>query len=89
MTSYANMTEAAILADNEFDVEQDFAQWKTKVDNLCVMHFGLSSDDLPDAPWADYHHDNMSPRNAIDTAVIDAWWDMPEIEELWYGDDDG
>mgnify|MGYP003140761803 FL=1 len=85
MTSYANMTEAAILSDNEFDVELDFAQWKTKVDNLCVMHFGLSSDDLPDAPWADYHHDNMTPTNAVDTAVIDAWYDIPEIEELWHG----
>ena len=87
MTSFANIHAAKCSSYD--DDEQDFTLWKTKVDNLCVKHFGLSSDDLPDAPWADYHHDNMTPTNAVDTAVIDAWWDMPEIEELWYGDNNG
>ena len=46
----------------------------------------LSADDLPDALWADYHHDNMTPVVAIDTALIDAWGDIPELYNLWYGE---
>ena len=89
MTSYGNIFAAKCPSYSDDDWERDFAEWKRKVNHLCMQYFGISSDDLPDAPWADYHHDNMSPVDAIDTAVIDAWWDMPEIEELWYGDDNG
>ena len=32
-----------------------FNTWKREVDKLCVAHFGLSTDDLPDANWRDYH----------------------------------
>ena len=38
-----------------------FNTWKREVDKLCVAHFGLSTDDLPDANWRDYHEDEMSP----------------------------
>ena len=89
MTSYGNIFAAKCPSYSDDDWERDFAEWKQTVNHLCMQYFGISSDDLPDAPWADYHHDNMSPVDAIDTAVIDAWWDMPEIEELWYGDDNG
>ena len=68
------------------DWERDFGKWKAKVNEICVAHFGLSAEDLPDANWADYHHDNLTPVVAIDTAILDAWYDMPELEALWYGE---
>ena len=68
------------------DWERDFGTWKAKVNEICIAHFGLSAEDLPDANWADYHHDNLTPVVAIDTAILDAWYDMPELETLWYGE---
>jgi len=68
------------------DWERDFGEWKAKVNEICVAHFGLSAEDLPDANWADYHHDNLTPVVAIDTAILDAWYDIPELETLWYGE---
>ena len=51
-----------------------------------MTHFGLSSDDLPDAPWRDYHEDEQSPGEAISCALDDAWYDeYEEMEALWYG----
>ena len=63
-----------------------FNTWKLEVDKLCVAHFGLSTDDLPDANWRDYHEDDMSPTDAISCALDDAWIDeYEEMEALWYG----
>ncbi len=63
-----------------------FNTWKREVDKLCVLHFGLSTDDLPDANWRDYHEDELSPQEAICCALDDAWHDeYEEMEALWYG----
>ena len=64
--------------------EKNFTHWKLAVDDQCVKHFGLSSDDLPDALWRDYFEDGMMPSEAIACAVDDAWHDVPGMEELWY-----
>ena len=63
-----------------------FNTWKREVDKLCVAHFGLSTDDLPDANWRDYHEDEMSPVDAISCSLDDAWHDeYEEMEALRYG----
>ena len=82
MTTYANMT--AVKCSSYGD-DKDFAEWKADVNKICEQNFGLAADDLPDASWADYFHDDMTPHDAVDTAVIDAWDDIPEIQEIWYG----
>ena len=86
MTSFANIHAVKCNSYGDDDWERDFGTWKAKVNEICEAHFGLSSDDLPDALWAEYHHDNMTPVVAIDTAVVDAWDDIPEIQLLWYGE---
>ena len=83
--NFNRMMDKAISVMDD-DWERDFGAWKAKVNEICIAHFGLSAEDLPDANWADYHHDNMTPVVAIDTAILDAWYDMPELETLWYGE---
>lgn len=80
------MNDTQVMSLQDTDWERDFGKWKAKVNQLCEQHFGLSAEDLPDAAWADYYHDDMTPVDAIDTAVIDSWDDIPEIQTLWYGE---
>lgn len=83
--NFNRMSDTAIMSMHD-DWNRDFGKWKAMVNQICVRHFGLSADDLPDASWADYHHDNMTPVDAVDCAVIDAWDDIPELQNLWYGE---
>jgi len=60
-----------------------FEIWLKQVDKILYNNFGFAHDDLPDAMWADYHEDGLSPIEAIDCAVDDAWYDVEGLEELW------
>ena len=85
---YGNYKEFTAREEKQMKVVNDtkFNTWKREVDQLCVAHFGLSTDDLPDAPWRDYHEDEQSPGEAISCALDDAWYDeYEEMEALWYG----
>jgi hypothetical protein len=42
----------------------------------------MAHDDLADALWRDYFEDHLSPLEAIESAVDDAWWDTPEMADL-------
>ena len=86
MTSFANIHAVKCDSYGDDDWDRGFGKWKAKVNKLCEQTFGLSAEDLPDAAWADYYHDDMTPHDAIDTAVIDSWDDIPEIQTLWYGE---
>ena len=81
--NFNRMSEVKILSMHD-NSEGVFGKWKRQVNKLCVAHFGLDSDMLPDAAWRDYHEDGMTPTEAIDCAVTDAWAGEPEIETLWY-----
>jgi hypothetical protein len=60
-----------------------FEIWLKQVDKILSKQVGFTHDDLPDAMWADYHEDGLSPIEAIDAAVDDAWYDVEGLEELW------
>jgi len=50
-----------------------FEEFYKECDKIVVNILGLGIDDLPDAQWMDYYHDEMSPADAVDTANIDFW----------------
>ena len=60
-----------------------FEIWLKQVDKILSKQVGFAHDDLPDAMWVDYHEDGLSPIEAIDAAVDDAWYDVEGLEELW------
>jgi hypothetical protein len=64
---------------------ETFASWKKQVDQILLTKIPFTSDDLPDAAWADYHEDGLSPVEAIDSALDDAWYDDPDLETLLAG----
>jgi hypothetical protein len=64
------------------DVE--FNKFKKDVDVLLVKICGFNSDDLPDAAWYDYFDSGMSALDAIDCAIVDQWYDVPGLEEMYY-----
>jgi hypothetical protein len=43
----------------------------------------MDTDFLPDANWRPYFDDGMTPKDAIDEAVMDAWDDMLDMQEIW------
>jgi len=53
--------------------QMTFEEFYKECDKIVVNILGLGIDDLPDAQWADYYHDEMSPADAVDTANIDFW----------------
>lgn len=64
------------------DVE--FNKFKKDVDVVLVKICGFNSDDLPDAAWYDYFDSGMSALDAIDCAIVDQWYDVPGLEEMYY-----
>jgi len=38
---------------------------------------------LPDANWRPYFDDGLTPKDAIDEAVMDAWDDMLDMQDIW------
>ena len=83
---YNRMTDKAVNELEEFDPQEAlFLEWKTRINLLCLSHFGCNEDDLPDASWRDYFNDGLTPKQAVSFATIDYWYDIPEIDELWQG----
>jgi len=64
------------MSQNEYGSIEDkpsFDEWYKECDKIVTGILGLGVDDLPDAQWMDYYHDDMSPFDAVDTANIDYW----------------
>ena len=55
------------------DYKPIFSDWYKECDKIVTGILGLGVDDLPDAQWMDYYHDDMTPFEAVDTANIDYW----------------
>ena len=84
--NYNDNGKLAFQLIEKFDPEEAlFLEWKNRVSILCSSNFGCHEDDLPDASWRDYYEDGLTPKQAISFAVMDYWYDIPEIEELWQG----
>ena len=47
----------------------DFDTWMMKVNKILEQEYGLSSEDLPDCCYADWHDDGVSPRSAANRAI--------------------
>lgn len=60
-----------------------FEQWKSGCNIIVIDKIGLSLNDMPDALWRDYYDDGLTPQQAVDSAVEDAWRDEPFITELF------
>ena len=60
-----------------------FTFWMKSVNVQCNRAFGMDTDFLPDANWRQYFDDDMTPKQAIDEAVMDAWDDMLDMQEIW------
>ena len=60
-----------------------FTFWMKSVNLQCNRAFGMDTDFLPDANWRSYFDDGMTPKDAIDEAVMDAWDDMLDMQEIW------
>ena len=69
--------------EQEQRMTDNYTVWMNEVNNHLVSFLGLGADDLPDALWRDYHDSELSPLEAIDCAVCDAWDDQPEMQELF------
>lgn len=46
-----------------------FEAWMVKVNKLVSDRVGLTTDDLPDCPYADWHQDGMTPKGAASKAI--------------------
>lgn len=46
-----------------------FAEWLETVDLAVWQLVGMSIDDLPDVPFADWHEDGVTPKRAAARAV--------------------
>lgn len=47
-----------------FAQRYEFDAWKRQVDAVLVRLCGMTSDDLPDAPYADWFHGGKTPEQA-------------------------
>jgi hypothetical protein len=58
-----------------------FDAWYKECDGIVSRRFGVGVEDLPDAPWRDYHEDGLTPSEAIECAKEDAWDDclIPDV----------
>ena len=59
-----------------------FILWMRSVNAQCNRAFGMDTDFLPDANWRPYFDDQMTPKQAIDEAVMDAWDDMLDMADM-------
>lgn len=51
--------------------QMPFEKWKQLVDQEVQARFGVSADDLPDAPYRDWHDESLSPKEAaIEAAAL-------------------
>jgi len=49
--------------------EGDFQEWMDRVDAILSRRYGMTSEDLPDCAWRDWHDDGCSARAAAQAAV--------------------
>jgi hypothetical protein len=69
--------------NKELSMTDGFTFWMKSVNVQCNRAFGMDTDFLPDANWRPYYDDDMTPKQAIDEAVMDAWDDMLDMQEIW------
>jgi len=64
-----------------------FHEWMTKVDDVLEGAVGMSHLCLGDAPYRDMYDDEVEPRHAAATALVD-WNDfaVDDLEEVGLGD---
>jgi hypothetical protein len=56
-------------------VSDDFDAWMRQVDAYLFDELGLTSADLPDMLWADWHEEGLTPRQAARRALraVEGW----------------
>jgi|TARA_R110001606_G_scaffold191312_1_gene339216 hypothetical protein len=52
---------------------KDFKTWLNECDKIVESKLALSIHDLPDAEWASYFEDGLSPLDGIQCAYDDYW----------------
>tara|TARA_R110002012_G_scaffold319112_1_gene538779 strand:+ start:460 stop:675 length:216 start_codon:yes stop_codon:yes gene_type:complete len=52
---------------------KDFKTWLNECDKIVESKLALSIHDLPDAEWASYFEDDLSPLDALQCAYDDYW----------------
>lgn len=57
------MPESSPMTDGGYDA------WMREVDREVIARTGLSIHDLEDQPFRDWYRDEMSPREAAETAI--------------------
>tara|TARA_R100001126_G_scaffold95990_1_gene67997 strand:- start:2034 stop:2312 length:279 start_codon:yes stop_codon:yes gene_type:complete len=50
-----------------------FESWLKRCDALLKKEMGIGLDDMPDALWADYWEQDMSPLEALEEALETVW----------------
>lgn len=46
-----------------------FKVWEAKVNDLMLKKHGVGIDDIPDQPWHDWWINNVTPEEAVKTAI--------------------
>lgn len=54
-------------------MNKPFEVWKAEAEKWALHLFGVSLDDLPDAPFADWWEDGYSPKKAAKMTAAEAW----------------
>lgn len=44
-----------------------YEEWMQAVDAIMVAKFGITSGDIADQTWADWHLDGLTPAEAVDS----------------------
>ena len=61
------------MSYNSIEDKPTFEEWFKECDKIVSNILGLGAEDLPDAQWIYYYHDDMTPFDAVDTANMDYW----------------
>ena len=61
---------------------QTYTEWLAQIDAILTDAIGLTTSDLPDAPYRDRYDDECTPADTATEFAYD-WYDMPDdIAEL-------
>lgn len=82
---YNRMTDRAVLQAHP-NSEWKFKQWKDRVNRICMKHFLMSSESMPDASWRSYFDAPLTPQEAVESAVDHCWRWEPGIQSCWWGE---
>ena len=83
---FNRMTEASVLKMHP-NTEYKFNSWKARANKWVLHKFMMTCDGMPDAAWRRYYDDKLSPFEAVEMAVEEAWYDMPGVYEAWHGEE--